>query len=242
MASAPLEYLVRKRGSDVAPDVLPPIWQGDSRELSRAWIRLVAEDHTSGGAIYKGECRGTQVTVQVSKRRKWSQAELDALRSETAVLHKMKHPNLALFFGIATDEEVTMASVGTSVWLVSEYVCGGPLRRWIYRNNQGEDAQAVNVIKLRMANDLCLVMSWLHANNIIHGNITSQNLLLDESLHIKISDYGLSDFLQREVYTTQDSQWRRQFQYTAPEILQGGPKTKESDVFSCCLLYTSRRG
>ena len=213
-------------------------------EITRDSITLGGEDRLSGGVVYKGDCHGTTVTVQVSQLLHWSDQQLAELAREAAQLHALRNPNLVLFLGMVIDEQpgaLLSSTPGFRVWLVTEFLVGGPLRRWLLnRDNQREDPIMINSLKLRMAHDLSLGLSWLHANNRIHGNLSSHfNLLLDERLRLKIGDFGLTEFLRTQVYSTADVEslsaahnWRKKVQYSSPEIMLGKPKCKEDDVFS----------
>jgi serine/threonine protein kinase len=49
---------------------------------------------------------------------------------------------------------------------------------------------------MKMAKDITLGLNWLHSNKppIIHRDLNPSNLLVDNHLHVKIADYGLSKF------------------------------------------------
>lgn len=63
---------------------------------------------------------------------------------------------------------------------------------------------------------------YLHSKNIIHGNFKTQNILITEKNHAKISDFGLSIPHQVSI------------PYRAPELISNAEKiaTKETDVYS----------
>lgn len=59
---------------------------------------------------------------------------------------------------------------------------------------EDEEFQAPLLSRVRMAKDVALGMNWLHSNkpSILHRDLNPSNLLVDENLHVKIADYGLS--------------------------------------------------
>jgi len=95
--------------------------------------------------------------------------------------------------------------------------------------------------KIQMAKDACLGINWLHEANppIIHGNITPNNLLVDENLQIKVSDFGMNKIKQifgpKDLFS--DSQKNLEnLKWLAPEILEGNPVSEKADVYSFGLI------
>jgi len=67
---------------------------------------------------------------------------------------------------------------------------------------------------------------------VIHQDIKPQNILLSEDNRVKLSDFGLRQvFIQEEL--ANDSPC-----YKSPEVLEGKPYSKSSDVWALgCVLY-----
>jgi len=51
-----------------------------------------------------------------------------------------------------------------------------------------------------MARDAALGMNWLHCSNpvFIHRDLKSSNLLVDDNMHVKVCDFGLSQLIPRD--------------------------------------------
>ena len=74
---------------------------------------------------------------------------------------------------------------------------------------------------------------YLHRRNIIHRDLKTQNLLLDEGGHCNLVDFGLAAKLQmgERTYTVCGSPM-----YVAPEVLQKTGQSFEMDWWSCGVL------
>lgn len=76
-------------------------------------------------------------------------------------------------------------------------------------------------------------MSYLHAHNIIHGNLKPENILFDTNLNPKITDFGFSNFNYQDSILKSSNE---KLIYTPPEIFSDLKFTKESDVYSFSMI------
>ncbi|XP_006591773.1 G-type lectin S-receptor-like serine/threonine-protein kinase SD2-5 [Glycine soja] len=102
--------------------------------------------------------------------------------------------------------------------LAYEYMANGSLDKWIFNKNKEEfvlDCDTRYNIALGTAKGL----AYLHEDcesNIIHCDIKPENVLLDDTFRVKVSDFGLAKLMTREqshVFTT----LRGTTVYLAPE-------------------------
>lgn len=73
-------------------------------------------------------------------------------------------------------------------------------------------------------------MAYLHGRNIIHCDLKSSNILIDENNKIKISDFGLSQFIKNKT----ENKFKKigTPQWMAPEVIKDHVYDFSSDVFS----------
>ncbi|XP_057893852.1 ribosomal protein S6 kinase-related protein [Melospiza georgiana] len=83
------------------------------------------------------------------------------------------------------------------------------------------------------AAELVLVLVYLHDLGIMHRDVKMENILLDERGHLKLTDFGLSRYLQwgERAHTICGT-----LQYMAPEVLSGGPYSHAADWWSLGVL------
>lgn len=129
---------------------------------------------------------------------------ITALR-EIMLLKRLKHPNIIDF------KEIVMNPQTYKVYLVFEYMAHD-LSGIIDRNIKFPS----NVVKYILWS-LCKGLQYLHANNVLHRDIKSSNVLVSEQGQVKLADFGLAKvfnpkFLTNRVVTL----W-----YRSPELLLG---------------------
>ena len=75
-------------------------------------------------------------------------------------------------------------------------------------------------------------MMILHGKNIIHRDLTSGNILLDEDFHPRITDFGLSKFFDPEHSKSQTLTDCGTAIYMAPEVILSDTYNTKADVYS----------
>jgi serine/threonine protein kinase len=139
---------------------------------------------------------------------------------EIEVGRQLDHKNV-----IRTIDSATRTVEGREqTWIVLEFCESGSLQQLI-QDMYFDSEQKV----LRVTRDIATGMAYLHSRQILHGDLSSNNVIFDKDHVAKISDFGLSrEFGGATIVTSALGTTS----YMAPELLTSGKLNKASDVYS----------
>jgi len=78
-----------------------------------------------------------------------------------------------------------------NIVIAFEYMSFGSLYNLLHLK---KTLQLSNEVKLRMVRDIARVFQYMHSLGIVHRDLKSHNILVDENLNIKVCDFGLARF------------------------------------------------
>lgn len=137
------------------------------------------------------------------------------------VLSKLRHPNVINLIGACSEAWI----------IIYEYLSGGSLEDRLNCKYNTPSLSWQN--RIRIAAELCSVLSFLHSCGIVHGDLNPDNILLDKNLVTKISDFGICrELSQHEFSSNYETDLRGTFVYMDPEFLSTGELTSKSDTYA----------
>lgn len=131
------------------------------------------------GAVFRGTFRGH--TVAIKQCNLGSLETASQVLQEVRYLYNLRHPRLVSFYGFCSDAQ--------NLVIVMELMVGGSLFSAIF----GPCAKVLSFRQqARMVAHVAEGLTYLHSQNVVHRDLKSQNIVLDEKQTCKICDFGLS--------------------------------------------------
>ncbi|KAE8675152.1 Serine/threonine-protein kinase PBS1 [Hibiscus syriacus] len=191
------------------------------------------------GRVYKGKLDRTGQVVAVKQLdRNGLQGNREFL-VEVLMLSLLHHPNLVKLIGYCSD--------GDQRLLVYEYMALGSVEDHLLDISPGQKPLDWYA-RMKIAVDAAKGLEYLHdqANPpVIYRDLKSSNILLDEDLNAKLSDFGLAKVGPLGDNTHVSSRVMGTYGYCAPEYQRTGQLTVKSDLYSFGVvlleLITGRR-
>ena len=141
---------------------------------------------------------------------------------EAKAVTSLSHPNIVSIYDVENE--------GDFYYLILEYVEGMTLKDYMIKNPRIPIETIVHIAK-----QIAAGLSHAHQNGIIHRDIKPQNILMDDNLTCKITDFGIAR-AYGDTTLTQTNQMLGTVYYLSPEQARGNVATAQSDIYSLGIL------
>ncbi|XP_029430692.1 tyrosine-protein kinase Fes/Fps [Rhinatrema bivittatum] len=177
------------------------------------------------GEVCSGRLRSDNTPVAVKTCRDTLPPDLkDKFLLEARILKQYSHPNIVRLIGVCTQKQ--------PIYIVMELVQGGDFLTFL--RNEGAQLKVKELI--RMTENAAAGMEYLESKHCIHRDLAARNCLVTEKNVLKISDFGMSREEQDGVYSSTGAMRQIPVKWTAPEALNYGRYSSESDIWSFGIL------
>ncbi|KAJ4707059.1 Wall-associated receptor kinase [Melia azedarach] len=174
------------------------------------------------GTVYHGVLRdGRVVAVKRLYENNFKRAE--QFKNEIEILTRLQHPNLVKLYGCTSRHS-------RELLLVYEFIANGTVADHLH----GRQSKSILVpwpVRLSIAIETADALAYLHASDVIHRDVKTNNILLDNDFQVKVADFGLSRLFPTDV-THVSTAPQGTPGYVDPEYYQCYKLTDKSDVYS----------
>lgn len=156
-------------------------------------------------------------------------------RKEFKFLQKVRHPNVVYSFGLVEETDVSL--------LVVMEMCKTTLHVRLIAEGVGNEQTQVEVIPAdickRYLFEIAAGLAFIHSKKVLHGDMKSMNVLIDDKDVMKIADFGLSSTTGTFASFSTSGGMKGSYPWSPPErVLDLCAATTKSDTYSFgCIIY-----
>lgn len=179
-------------------------------------------------SVYRGSILIDEqsIPIAVKKPKEDNKIQIDSkqFHEEIAIVSQVNHKNVVKLLGLCLETKIPL--------LVYELVSHGTLSQHIHSRKSA--VLKSWIARLRIGTEIALALDYLHSlaqPPIIHRDVKSTNILLDENYTAKVSDFGASVLIPSG-HTGIATTVQGTLGYLDPEYLNTGTLTTKSDVYS----------
>ncbi|KAL7240353.1 hypothetical protein ACSBR2_006076 [Camellia fascicularis] len=174
------------------------------------------------GTVYYGKLQDGR-EVAVKRLYEHNYKRVTQFMNEIEILTRLRHRNLVTLYGCTS-------RLSRELLLVYEYIPNGTVADHIH-GDRAKDRPLVWSIRMSIAIETASALTYLHASDIIHRDVKTNNILLDNNFCVKVADFGLSRLFPNDV-THVSTAPQGTPGYVDPEYHQCYQLTDKSDVYS----------
>ena len=184
--------------------------------------------HGSYGAVYKAKCDQLPCAAKVlhptilDPRDPGAGKIMEKFEQECALIGNIRHPHIVQYLGVSKDPESRLPVL--LMELLDE-----SLTNLLERSQQ----PLAFHVEVDICHDIALAVVYLHSNDIIHRDLSSNNVLIIAERRAKVTDFGMSKLANVAPSITPLTMCPGTVAYMPPEALREPPRyTKKLDCFS----------
>ncbi|XP_071717703.1 LEAF RUST 10 DISEASE-RESISTANCEUS RECEPTOR-LIKE PROTEIN KINASE-like 1.2 [Rutidosis leptorrhynchoides] len=174
------------------------------------------------GTVYQGKLKDGRV-VAVKRLYENNYKRVEQFMNEVGILAHLRHQNLVSLYGCTTHHS-------RELLLVYEYIPNGTVADHLH-GEKSTPGQLTWATRMSIAVETASALVYLHASDVIHRDVKTNNILLDNCFKVKVADFGLSRLFPNNV-THVSTAPQGTPGYVDPEYHECYQLTSKSDVYS----------
>ncbi|KAL7223300.1 hypothetical protein ACSBR1_024873 [Camellia fascicularis] len=174
------------------------------------------------GTVYQGKLRDGRI-VAVKRLYEHNFKRVEQFMNEVEILTRLRHQNLVSLYGCTTHH-------CRELLLVYEYIPNGTVADHLH-GERGKPGSLCWTTRMSIAIETASALAYLHASDVIHRDVKTNNILLDNNFCVKVADFGLSRLFPNDV-THVSTAPQGTPGYVDPQYHECYQLTDKSDVYS----------
>ncbi|TPX70577.1 hypothetical protein SpCBS45565_g01610 [Spizellomyces sp. 'palustris'] len=170
------------------------------------FIRTIGEGSFAKVKLAVHRLLGEKVAIKIIDKQTLPDSySMAHLHREAQIMRMLDHPNIV--------QLIEVMETKRELYLVLEYAPGGEVLDYIVAHGRLKESEAKKFVR-----QIVEALKYCHDRNVVHRDLKAENLLLNSSMQIKISDFGLSNIFDRSKQLTTCC---GSPVYSAPELIEG---------------------
>ncbi|OIT29564.1 g-type lectin s-receptor-like serinethreonine-protein kinase [Nicotiana attenuata] len=178
------------------------------------------------GPVYKGVLPNGQ-EVAIKRLSRSSGQGIEEFKNEVTLISRLQHRNLVKLMGFCIHGEEKL--------LIYEYMSNRSLDVFIFGSRSDDKAALSWNQRYSIIEGIARGLLYLHRDSrlkVIHRDLKASNILLDEDMNPKISDFGMARIFGGKQTIANTNRIAGTYGYMSPEYAIQGMFSEKSDVFS----------